>query len=659
LLTGVALAGRTKPWMVLLAGRVEVNSYLPPDESLDHAIRLDPLDDVAASALLTSADQAAQMRPDQREAILARSGGNPLFLEQLAARADAAGTHELPDSLETLVATEIDALGPVDRTNVRIAAVLGPIFDASLLMNLIGATSVEQLLTGRLDRFLERVGDASVRFRNQTYRDVAYETLSFGRRRDLHGRALAAIEAAVVDPDEVSEVLSYHALHARDFERCWEYSRVAAAKAKENFANVEAAALFERALAAGASLGFDLAETWESLGDVSLVGGMFDKAKRAFDKARALGPHPAAVEARLCRKEALTAMQRGQTSAVTRWLNRGLAIVANAADDEELERRSDLRLTYAEVLLRRRHNEEAIGWTELAGQDAIASDSTPALARALTIRGLALLDVGRIHELDCLEEALHLWEKHGSVRDQATVATILGAVAYHTSRWDDATALFDRGRRDYERSGDVVTAGYGLCNRADILIDQGRGDEVVDDLHDVIRVWRSVGHPDPIPGALVNLGRCALERGDLEDAVAQFSEARALTSGSASARVETDYWLAECALRSGDATRCLSIIDEVLPAETATGGTFLTRLHRLRGLALASLGRFAEAIAEEETSIAIARERGAAFEMAQAVLALDACLAAEGSRADDALRAEAYGVLKDLGVRDVHLPLPA
>lgn len=660
LLAGLATVARKRPWIVLLAGRVEVGSYAPSEEALDVRIALSPLDQSEASALLTSADQASSMRPDQREAILARSGGNPLFLEQLAART---GEAELPDSLEALVGAEIDALDSRDRTSLRVAAVLGPIFDTALLLRLVDAPSSESLLATGVGRFLEPVNQFTTRFRNQTYRDVAYETLSFGRRRDLHGRALDAIEQTSLDLDEDADVLSFHALHARDFERCWTYSRTAAESARDNYANVQAAALYERAIAAAAQLRslapLTVARTWELLGEVSRHAGMFDAAKRAFDKARLIGPaDDNAFQARLCFRQAVTALERGQASSVTRWLNRGLALVALATDEDGVRVRSDLRTTFAEALQRRRRNVEAMELASLAAEDARACGSKASLARAMSVRGMAALDIGAMDEVDVLEDALILWEAEGSLQDEATVATLLGAVAYFKGDWDDAAAYFRRAETGFERAGNVVAAGYGTCNLADILIDQGRGAEVVDGVREVIRVWRSVGHPDPVAGALVNVGRCALETGDLEEAVARFTEAHSLTTGGTSARVLADYWLAECGLRAGDGESTLASATELIGIEEALGGTYLPQLHRLRGLAYATLGRFDDAIADEETSLRIARERGAAFEVAQAVLALDACHAALGSRADAELRDEAYATLKRLGVRDVQLPLP-
>jgi hypothetical protein len=76
-------------------------------------------------------------------------------------------------------------------------------------------------------------------------------------------------------------------------------------------------------------------------------------------------------------------------------------------------------------------------------------------------------------------------------------------------------------------------------------------------------------------------------------------------------------------------------------------------------LAHAAAGDLDAAIGDHTAAIAAARDRGAAFELAQCILALDACLAVRGTRATGSERAEAYATLKRLGVRDVQLPLPS
>ena len=132
----------------------------------------------------------------------------------------------------------------------------------------------------------------------------------------------------------------------------------------------------------------------------------------------------------------------------------------------------------------------------------------------------------------------------------------------------------------------MITAAYGTCNVADVLLDQGRGAEVTG-LQEVIDLWRSVGHRGPIGGALMNLGRAALERGDLAAARKYFVEAKNETVEAGGAAVELDAWLAECLLREGEAKAAFLILDDTVRAEESLDSTlFLPNLYRLRGLAL-------------------------------------------------------------------------
>ena len=61
-----------------------------------------------------------------------RSGGNPLFLQELLAAARAAGGVEgLPDSVEGIVTAQIDRLPPPTGACCGYASVLGTSFDAT------------------------------------------------------------------------------------------------------------------------------------------------------------------------------------------------------------------------------------------------------------------------------------------------------------------------------------------------------------------------------------------------------------------------------------------------------------------------------------------------------------------------------------------------
>ncbi|MEY2425405.1 MAG: hypothetical protein QOI61_977, partial [Actinomycetota bacterium] len=473
-LVALAQRARSRRWLVCVFRRPDRTGYQPGDEATTRLL-LDPLDDGDARALLQSAAGEALLRPDQVASLVDRAGGNPLFVEQLAqAAASGAGEAALSGSLESVVAAQIDTLPTRDRQALRYAAVLGPMFETARLIELVAADGADARATPRrLRAFVEPAGRGWLRFRNQLYREVAYETLSFRRRKELHAQAGAAIEAAKGSSlTDRSEILSFHFLHAQDYAKCWEYSLGAAERAKKKYANVEAVALYERALVAGGQLGDavrdDLAPTWEALGSVALQGALFEQAKMGFARARSLYAGSTPDVARLCKMEALVAMTRGHSSSVVRWVNKGLRLLEGRTDIRSLGQRAELRQLRGEQLQRQRQNRKALEWAQLAIEDALAAGNRPALARAYSVADLALLDLGRVDEATHLQAALDVWIELGELREQGTALTLLGATAYWKGEWDDALDYFSRGRDAYTKAGDMVTAGYGTTNSSDI-----------------------------------------------------------------------------------------------------------------------------------------------------------------------------------------------
>jgi tetratricopeptide (TPR) repeat protein len=78
---------------------------------------------------------------------------------------------------------------------------------------------------------------------------VAYGGLLHGRRRELHGRAVAEIERLhATRLDEQIERLAHHALHAGLMDKAVSYQRRAGSRAFERSANPEAVVWFEQAL---------------------------------------------------------------------------------------------------------------------------------------------------------------------------------------------------------------------------------------------------------------------------------------------------------------------------------------------------------------------------------------------------------------------------
>jgi class 3 adenylate cyclase/tetratricopeptide (TPR) repeat protein len=131
-----------------------------------------------------------------------RSGGNPLFLEQLMRAADEQGD-ALPASLSSLVLARMDRLPEPDRAALRAAAVIGQRFPLALVRELTQMPhySCDVLMAHFL---VLPVGDEYL-FAHALIRDGVYASLTRTRRAELH-RAAAQWYGAR-DPALVAEHL--------------------------------------------------------------------------------------------------------------------------------------------------------------------------------------------------------------------------------------------------------------------------------------------------------------------------------------------------------------------------------------------------------------------------------------------------------------------
>ncbi|MEA3018579.1 MAG: hypothetical protein QOI47_103, partial [Actinomycetota bacterium] len=252
LLSELELVATGSPWVVCVTRRDEPSPFTRsrPESSLVH---LTALADDDMHQLVSLATTEAPMPPHRRSAIVQRAGGNPLFLTELLQHG--VDSDVLPDSVEAVMAAQIDRLDPAARKLLRRAAVLGSRFDIDMLAALADDASLDRAsaasVSRRVNAFLVPDGTRRLRFRHQLIRDVAYQSLPFRERRALHLRAGDAIERAPGHDDcERASILSLHFLHAQEFERCWHHARIAGDRACEKYANVEAVELLERALSA-------------------------------------------------------------------------------------------------------------------------------------------------------------------------------------------------------------------------------------------------------------------------------------------------------------------------------------------------------------------------------------------------------------------------
>ncbi len=210
----------TKPWLACTTRRPGDDGFAaatgtPPLPAL--TLSLEPLPEADARALAVAASGDRRLTDDEVAALMERAAGNPLFLRELASVGDKTeDAEDLPDTVETLVATRIDQLGPGDRALLRWASVLGISFSGALIAEVLEDdpnVAAGSEAWDRLGEFVERDPDVpgAFRFRHALIRDAAYEGLSFKRRRELHERVAEVIERQQGDrPEDAAELLSLH-----------------------------------------------------------------------------------------------------------------------------------------------------------------------------------------------------------------------------------------------------------------------------------------------------------------------------------------------------------------------------------------------------------------------------------------------------------------
>src|SRR5207245_2386543 len=122
--------------------------------------------------------------------------------------------------------------------------------------------------------------------------DVAHTTLLGPRRRELHRRAATALEALYPERlPELAAVLARHSFEAEAWGPAAAYAGRAAAAARAAYANQEAIAHYDRALAAARRAELGAVERLlllEGRGDVHALLGDFDQARADLEAALAL-----------------------------------------------------------------------------------------------------------------------------------------------------------------------------------------------------------------------------------------------------------------------------------------------------------------------------------------------------------------------------------
>jgi len=556
----VADWSRDAALLLLCTARPELKERRPSWGGYANALTmtLPPLTRGETTALLSLLLSESAVPEQLHESLLARADGNPLYAEEFVRMLldrgllvrESAGWElresdlPLPESVQGIIASRLDALAPEEKALVQAAAVVGRAFWPGALADVVATERQEvvRILQGLERRELFRPqrtsavdGEPELAFRHALVREIAYGQIPRARRAQMHLHAARWVDS-LARLDDHAETAARHYVAALEYARTVggdvtsfaEPARVALAHAGRHALALNAYATAARFFGAALDLSPDDDERPELL---FCYGKALSRSStpdedvlvQARESMLAAGDAERAAECDVIRGELL-------------W-RRGRREEAFAVLDEAVTMLSERPPSYS----------KAYALTTLAGFRIRADEAEPAVeaaragmaiaeelglddlrADALNRIGVARATTGDRDGLADLERSIRIAEEANSPESIRGYFN-LGSIVANLGDLGRAAELHEHGQRLAERFGDAPWTEYFDAERVYQHYWSGDWDAALALAEQLIaRAERGASRRSELDGCLVR-GWIALARGDLEQATADSARARSFS----------------------------------------------------------------------------------------------------------------------------------
>ena len=496
------------------------------------AIELEPLGEADSEQLIDALSEVGDISPETRRALLEKTGGNPLFLEEVMLTVAECGEEQaaagIPDTLQALIAARIDRLGSGSKAMLQRASVIGRSFWAGALEHLSAGESVEETLEDLQLRDLvvkqsrsSLSNETAYRFKHVLIRDVAYASLTKSARATHHARFAQWLSERA--GDELLEIRAHHLDHA-------------------------ASLLADLDGAPPAELAREAAATLQEAGRRSLAREANQAARNSLLRAVELEP----------------TLERRYLAAKAAWRLDDLPAVAREMEAvrEEAVRTGDRVLEgkaltgIADVVLMR--EADPLRARELAEQALSTLDDADPAARfdALRVAWHAAYWVGHLSDAEhYLTEQLTLARAAGR-KDLESIAVLTRADTFWARlELDEARAQLQEARELAEESGTINSRGRVLMSWAKIYLLQGHLEQAEEAAQESVQLFSEAGAVWTVARSLNIAAWVSWATGNIEKAEKQFRESIRLLKpiGDRATLCESQRGLAELLLERGRA----------------------------------------------------------------------------------------------------------
>jgi class 3 adenylate cyclase/tetratricopeptide (TPR) repeat protein len=423
-------------------------------------VALDPLGPDGAralvDALLGEEDGAANGHGELIRQVAERSGGNPLFAEEMVNRILEEGTPDtgtLPETVHSVLAARLDSLRADERLLLQSASVVGHTFWEGSLTGLAeeGPAGLGETLASLQDKDLivptagsRLAGEHEYAFKHVLIRDVAYSTLPKAVRARRHAEVGEFIEGRAADRSEsvVAMVADHYGRAAalgadagldpaeleRIGSRALDAHESAGDAAAALYSNQEALGHYESALRLRRDIdSASRARIGEKLGDVALRLGRVDQATDVWGQCLDYHRQQEDLErvGDLHRKTGAALWHKGDREGSIEHYQRGIDLLKDGPPCIELvrlyEEAASLYMHTGDNMLAIYASEKALRLAERLGEAAAAS-------RAHGIFGRVF---GRIGDAERARENLQRSVELARESDPAEAVRALLTLGYH------------------------------------------------------------------------------------------------------------------------------------------------------------------------------------------------------------------------------------
>jgi len=443
---------------------------------------------------------------------------------------------EVPDSLSSLIMSQIDRLGPEAKLTVKVASVIGRQFEEEVLSKSYPIEmddeainkSVEEL---RYREFIKRATEKehyNYIFKNLLTVDVAYDSLLFAHRREYHRRIGLCIEGLKEDSlMEWYEELARHFYRSEDARRAVLYLGKSGDKAYDIFANDSAEGYYTDSLERAADETFlkDCYKLLTMRSKVFSIIGKIDLQKRDLDESLILAERRSNLKDQV---NTLTNMARYYYR-----VNELDEMKQTIDHAQEILKKIDYpfgRININDKMgiwhFVQNQFKDALRYWQLSKEEAENVNDEKGLASALTNCGLAYKAMGDFDRaLDYYSQSAEYSRKISDMKSEAVNLGNIGVLHHQRGELQKALEAYQQALEIARSIGSKQIHTYYLGNLGILYQSQGQPDQAFATYNELLYISRQTRHYRAQVQSLSNFGSWYRQKGDLDQAISHYEQA--------------------------------------------------------------------------------------------------------------------------------------